>query len=139
MGGTDVTTVPFSDFFPDRGLPSNFLLVRPTVFLNQLYICYKTAKPNEASASQPFFHVKKEKKKKDKKARRIKRTSRNLESDSSTSRNSSGRPNCEIKSAARSKANFLASPRIAPCDFRSNSGRWLYYAGCCADGWLIGW
>ena len=32
--------VPFSaDFFPDLGRPSNFLLVLPIVFLNQLYIC----------------------------------------------------------------------------------------------------
>lgn len=52
-------------------------------------------------------------------------TSRKRDSDSSTPINSSGRPKRAMKSEARSKANFFASPRIEPWDLRSNSGRLL--------------
>lgn len=51
--------------------------------------------------------------------------SRKRDSDSSTPINSSGRPKRPIKSAARSRANFFASPRMEPWERRSNSGRLL--------------
>ena len=52
-------------------------------------------------------------------------TSLNRDSGSSTPWNSSERPKRTMKSWARSKANFLASPRMDPWDRRSNSGRLL--------------
>ena len=51
--------------------------------------------------------------------------SRKRRSDSSTVRNSGGSPKRTTNSAARSRANFLASPRTEPCERRSNSARLL--------------
>lgn len=50
-------------------------------------------------------------------------TSRKRRSDSSMVRNSGGSPKRTTNSAARSRANFLASPRTGPCERRSNSVR----------------
>ena len=98
---------PFSAaFLADRGLPSSLRRVRPRVFLNQLYICWGGVRGTRRR--EETGHA-----------------SRKRRSDSSIARNSGGSPKRATNSAARSRANFLASPRTEPCERRSNSARLL--------------